>query len=369
MPMRKYRKRIVVTILVLALGALLSYSALAILFNVELYNEFKAQKSHIEMLKTSGLPPIDEGAFANFDLNDNDLHLNEIQVLATHNSYKRIPNKVINFPSYLVSQRTRNGYYGYESLTKQLDVGIRGLELDITMYGDKPVLMHWPPSDWRTNGPDFALALQEIKLWSQRNPNHTPINIMLQIRDTHSPYNHKYGKVSKQDLANIDKLFVDIFGDDGIITPADVKKDYDTMQDALEQNGWPLLKDCMGKVFFLALFDSSTNRDKYLDLDRSYMSQKAFILYKRNEVCSYTAVILGDNATIDTQQLVEFVNKNYIVRSRIDEQKSYSEERWRTTIDVGATILTTDHMVGGTYAKDYVCRLDGEKTIIARGSI
>lgn len=275
----KKAKKILLIVLVAILGlAATYYVSLVIVFNTELSREFKAQANYIENLrKNPGLPVI-ESSFVNFDLESNSLRLNEIQFLATHNSFKKLPSKYMNAPLELFSNRVKNGYYGYDSLTEQLNAGMRGLELDVTMYDGAFVLNHNATTDWRTNGTDFAMALEEIKIWSLLNPGHIPLNIMVQVRDGWSPYNHNYDKYTAEDFVRLDLLFSATFGDDGIIKPSDVKGERTTVREAVEEDGWPLLSECRGKVFFVMLFDKEKNKQSYIDIDSDFGTQRAFIM-------------------------------------------------------------------------------------------
>lgn len=58
-------------------------------FNLIRVLDIKKQAKHVEELRLlydDNYTAIDEQQFVNFDLKDNDLRLNEIQLLATHNS-------------------------------------------------------------------------------------------------------------------------------------------------------------------------------------------------------------------------------------------------------------------------------------------
>lgn len=365
----KTRNKIIVWTLVGVLTFVMGiYITLVVIFNKERANEFVVQQQRLETLRNKPGERVDESAFANFDLTSNDLRLNEVQVLATHNSFKRSPNMLMNKPLYILSKRTQNGFYEYPSITGQFDKGIRGVEIDITSYDGKFVVIHNPITDWRTNGIDFALALEEIKIWSDLNSGHFPINIMLQIRNSWSPYNHKYGAFKSEDMLRLDNLLEEIFGADGIIKPNDIIGENDTLRLAVENDGWPLISDCYGKFYFSLLFDDEQNKQSYVDIDATFRTQKAFIYAKLGELCDYSAIILADSPFKAGQR--ELVEKNYLLRTRIDEQFDFTEERWLESIALGSNVLATDHMEGHILPTDYICKLTPDnKTIIARGSL
>jgi len=362
--MKKILKYILLSILTVAVAY---YISLIVAFNYDLKQDFKTQAERLAALRTTPHAAVAEQDFVDFDILNNTLKLNEIQVLATHNSFKAMPNMYINKPlEILFGQKVRNGQYGLPYLTDQLDSGIRGVELDITVYDDDFILMHDPITDWRTTGASFALALEEIKIWSETNENHIPINIMIQIRDRWSPFSLKYGDFDKDKCIKLDKLLEDTFGDENIIKPSDVIGDYDNLKAAVEGGNWPTVNDSLGKVYFTLLIDDENIRQDYIDIDESYKTQKAFMFSKKEAgLDNYSAFILADEP--DEEGLPELVGKNYILRTRIDLQHQHSEERYNATLSLGAVIIATDYPEGNSYKDGYVCKLtDDGKTVIER---
>lgn len=345
------------------------YISLIVVFNLNIREDYKAQADRIAALRLQPSAAVDESAFVNFDITNNTLRLNEIQVLSTHNSYKTMPNMYISKPlEVLFGDKVRNGQYGMPYLTEQLDNGIRGLEIDITKYGDDFILMHDPKTDWRTNGPDFRLALEEIKIWSDANVNHIPINIMLQVRSSWTMFSHKIGAIEEADLVILNDMLEDVFGRDGIIRPEDVIGDRDNLREAVENDGWPQLSDCMGKVYFAMLFDQKTTEAQYVAIDPSFKIQNSFIFTKIHEMQDYSSIILADSPFADG--LNGLIDKNYLLRTRVDVQHNHPIDRLQASITLGSTILATDYPVGNTYTDGYICKLTSDnKTIIARGSV
>ncbi|MFW5780504.1 MAG: Ca2+-dependent phosphoinositide-specific phospholipase C [Bacillota bacterium] len=363
--------KIVSIVLSVVLGVILiGYAALAIVFNKDMKEEYNNQVNRMDALYENPFDSVDESDFVNFDIHNNNLKLNEIQVLATHNSFKRMPFMPFSKTLELFwGQKVRNGYYGLDFLSEQFDMGIRGVELDVVMYGEDLRLIHDPVTDWRTNGPDFKMALEEIKLWSDINPGHIPINIMLQVRNNFSPFSHKFKKFTKQDIQDMDNLLGEVFGEGNIIKPKDIKGDHDTLREAVETDGWPELSECMGKVYFALLIGDETNKQYYKEIDPSFETQRAFIFSKpEEEEKEYTSFILADSPF--TEGLEELIDKNYILRTRLDEQFNYSEQRRVASIELGSQILATDHMRGNLLHPDYVTKLTPDnKTVIKRGSV
>ncbi|MGI6214021.1 MAG: Ca2+-dependent phosphoinositide-specific phospholipase C [Christensenellales bacterium] len=358
-----------VVAIVIVAAILCYFISLIIIFNVEVKKDFKAQQERLAGLLAEEREPVNEADFVNFDVQTSELKLNEMQVLATHNSYKTMPNMYISYPlSLIFGQKTRNGWYGMKHLSEQLDQGYRGVELDVTRYDNKFILMHDPVTDWRTNGIDFALALKEIKLWSDANPDHIPLHLMLQVRNAFCPYSLKFQTLKTEELQMMDALIKDTFGD-GIITPGSVKGDYDTLQEAVLAGAWPKIKDSLGKVYFTILFDQEKVKQKYIDMDTSFATQQCFFYTKLDEEPNeYSAFILADDPL--TEGLDRLIEDGYFIRTRIDEQYDHREERFQAAVNIGANILATDYPLGNLYDDGYECKLTQDfKTVLARGSV
>ena len=146
---------------------------------------------------------------------DEKIRLNQIRILASHNSYKGLPNpKVLRFLDRIKDKLGEENNpiqldYGHVSLKSQLnDYGVRGFELDIYhdpkgksfrkrkinafIWGLKQrvknpkikvpgfKLIHIPDVDYETNYILLKDALIEIKEWSDDNPNHVPVFINIE---------------------------------------------------------------------------------------------------------------------------------------------------------------------------------------------
>jgi hypothetical protein len=365
--MKKALKIFSKALIVLLALCVIYYTSLWFVFSADMKNDYAAQEAWINELTDNPRAAVNEQNFADFDLNSNTLRLNEVQVLATHNSFKAMPNMYINgFVELFGGERTRKGQYGLPKLYDQLDSGIRGLEIDVTMYDGKITTVHDPITDWRTNTTDFRLALEEIRLWSDNNPNHYPLNIMVQVRDQWSPFTTKYSALGEEGISDLDALFEEVFGGN-IITPAIVKGDADSLREAVTTTGWPLVTDCMGKVYFTLLFSDQENLDYYVALDPEFETQNGFIMTnpKEMEIENYTAVILADDPFGEGYS--ELVEEGYLLRTRIDEQWTHPEDRRAAAIALGSVILATDYPKNNSYPDGYICELkEGYKTIIAR---
>ena len=142
--------------------------------------------------------------------------LNDIQVIGSHNSYKiPIEKPLWNYLYSIDSLKALSLHYGHSPLEKQLELGLRNLELDvfydpkgglfknpkgldiIKTMGEDPIefdaenklnnpglkLFHIQDIDYRSHYLIFKDALQALKKWSDTNPNHSPIFILINAKD------------------------------------------------------------------------------------------------------------------------------------------------------------------------------------------
>ena len=71
-----------------------------------------------------------------------------------------------------------------DSYTEQLEHGIRNLEIDIEAVDKNGeisfVVSHEPIKDNTSSAYDFAEGLREIAMWSDHNPNHLPVYLLIE---------------------------------------------------------------------------------------------------------------------------------------------------------------------------------------------
>jgi hypothetical protein len=143
---------------------------------------------------------------------DENLRLNDLTSVGTHNSYKlAIPEVELA----LLRKRSPKGAialdYAHRPLVEQLNDGARQLELDVYYdpdggrFADPAVprltgvpidaaireelrrpgfkVMHIPDFDFRSNCITFIACLRTIKDWSGAHPDHVPLLILINAKD------------------------------------------------------------------------------------------------------------------------------------------------------------------------------------------
>ncbi|MBQ5882892.1 MAG: phosphatidylinositol-specific phospholipase C domain-containing protein, partial [Clostridia bacterium] len=193
-------KRIIISLLSLFLGlflVLLGIFIAAVVSNVNVIEEnIKFQEEHLNYLETEyykNYTPKKESDLSDFDLEkaiEDGVKLNEIAILGTHNSYQRLATAETRFAMNIVDAITLKKLglntfdFEMDTLTDQLEMGIRNVEIDIeTLDKNNKIefkVTHNSLIDNASSAYDFEKALQEIKMWSDNNPEHIPVIIIVE---------------------------------------------------------------------------------------------------------------------------------------------------------------------------------------------
>src|SRR5262245_408738 len=143
--------------------------------------------------------------------------VNQIQVLGSHNSYKKaIDPELFRMLRKANPKAYASLEYSHITFAEQLDLGLRKLEIDVVydpkggLYAKplglrlmkesgavdippydpagemlKPGLkvIHVPDIDFRSQAYTFRTALKQIRKWSEAHPRHSPIAITMNAKD------------------------------------------------------------------------------------------------------------------------------------------------------------------------------------------
>ncbi len=354
-----------------------------------------------------------------------DLPINELQVLGTHNSYAMPADprllayaeklmggsmgdlvKKMPAPARALFQEehpndvtlTEALNYRPLPLPQQLAAGLRSLEIDVnpdpegghfldpagyrylrkqgaidllpfdTTDMDKPgfKVMHIPDLDFRSNCNTLVRCLTQIRTWSDANPKHVPLFLLIEAKSQALPMFPGATTEPPFDAAAFDELdreFLSVFSRDRIITPDDVRGDYPTLRAAVLAHHWPKLKDARGKVMFMILTaHGKSGTEAYIDGHPSLRGRVAFL--RSDPADDYGAFLLVDNAIARKDEITANVKAGYFVRVRSDietyEAKVNDLTRATTAFATGAQVVSTDFPVpGNVYGTSYVVQLPG----------
>jgi hypothetical protein len=309
---------------------------------------------------------------------DKIVHLNQIQVIGSHNSYHAgfAPSE----RKYLEmkSPKTLRGLdYHHAPLADQLSAGVRQVEIDVfadphpgrfahpaivrkvAAEGlpadpdfdpqhemDKPgfKVMHIQDVDERSTCHTFVACLYDVRTWSQAHPRHIPIFILVETKEDTPRGMPDAVKAEAFTPALFDALDAEIrsvFQPNEIITPDEVRGNASNLVEAVHAGNWPTLAKARGRVIFL--MDQQHVAPLYT---QGHPSLKGRVLF--------TNAIPGDPDAAFVEQndgspetINSLVKQGYLVRTRTDEATEQARTNDTTRRDLalssGAQILSTDY--------------------------
>ncbi|MET0410627.1 MAG: phosphatidylinositol-specific phospholipase C1-like protein [Polyangiaceae bacterium] len=307
------------------------------------------------------------------------MRLNELQVLGSHNSYHIEPEPEL-LAAIASSDANAAASLEYTALplVEQLERGVRQLELDLfadpeggryaSRAGllalgrdpssglpelDEPGLkvLHIQDLDFQTHCLTFLDCLEQIASWSDDNPQHLPLLVMIEAKQDpiDDPLGLGFVTPLPFDAAALDGVDAEIrsrFAPERLITPDDVRGDYSTLEAALLDRGWPTLIEARGRILF-ALLDRGVILDRYLAGHRSLEGRVMFANSApgRPEASFFNR----DSALVDGDEIAALVRAGYLVRTRADidtlEARSGDIRLREAAFASGAQYVSTDYVV------------------------
>jgi hypothetical protein len=295
-----------------------------------------------------------------------DIRLDQIQILATHNSYHLRPEPPFDFDPEVD--------YGHAPLDVQLEEqGVRSFELDTYNSPDLPVF-HTLVIDTGTTCSTLTECLGAIRAWSKEHRGHVPIVVLIEPKDL--PTNPDPGiqqaideavadqGLSPWDAAGLDRLddhVRSIFGR-SLVTPDEVRGRSRTLRAAIRKRGWPTLEEARGGVI-VVLNSSGVARDLFL-ASTPTLEGRAMFVTSRLELPS--AAILKRDAP-DEAEIAALVRDHFLVRTRADadttEARANDLSRATRALASGAQIVSTDYPVADPLIGPYLVDLPGEEAV------
>ncbi|PCH94488.1 MAG: hypothetical protein COB85_05570 [Bacteroidetes bacterium] len=309
-----------------------------------------------------------------------DIKMNEIQTIGSHNSYRLKTYKPIF--DLVTSGTPPPGLnplewdYTHEALSTQFSTHrVRSIELDIhhdpagglywNREGNKWVgdttasfidelldpgmkVLHIPDLDYNTNNFTFKDALSAVKSWSDANPTHLPLIVMVELKtyQINIPGFAIVLPFTASALDSVDMEIESVFGMmlSNIITPEILKGTYASVNEAVLAGAWPTLAEARGKIFIVAMA-SSGEKASYM---QSYPGMIGRSMFMFSDVGSAeTAFIIKNNPVSDQDTIHELVQAGYMVRTRADvgtwEARNGDYSRMNLAMSSGAQIISTDY--------------------------
>jgi hypothetical protein len=326
---------------------------------------------------------------------EDNLMMNQLQYLGTHNSYHlRIRDDIFDLLLAYIPDEAPTLQYAHLPLAKQFATqGIRQIELDVfhdpegglyaahqalTLFDEDPAsgipalsepglkVLHVQEVDYETTCYLFVRCLQEIKEWSDENPEHLPIMVLVEAKDEAipDPLNLDFAiplPFGSAALDTIDAEIRSVFPDQQLILPDTVRAGAATLELAVLTEGWPLLSEARGKILF-ALDNGGEILELYI---ADHPSLENRVLFTDSPPGSPEAAFIKWN---DPQRepgtIADLVLQGYMVRTRADadtvQARSGDTTRREAALASGAHWISTDYPVPDPNFSTYQVTIPGD---------
>jgi hypothetical protein len=293
---------------------------------------------------------------------DDTLRLNQIQVLASHNSYHGpLYPGVLSTLQSAAPATAASLEYSHQPLPEQFDkFGIRAIELDVwadpqggqyaqppfpisvgANIPDDPVLrqpgfkvLHSANIDVNSTCLTLVLCLQQVRDWSNAHPGHVPMMIQLEVKDE---------AADAAEFDALDKEILTVFSEKELVTPDDVRGSAATLGEAVRTKGWPTLGETRGKVLFT--LDNEGLADIYLTGHPSLEGRPIFTPSAPGKDDAAFAKL--NDPLGDKDKIAAALAANMIVRTRADADTIQARSNDTTSRDAalseGAQFVSTDY--------------------------
>lgn len=354
------------------------------------------------------------------------LKLNQIQVVGTHNSYSQPADPRVFAVMKPLIQPTLDGMmkmmppamaarfadehpnplgadlqagleYVHPPVEMQLRAGLRSLEFDLNvdheggrfsdplayrllrekgakdlapLYSDalkEPGLktLHAADIDFRSSCPTFRLCLQQMRSWSDANPGHSPVFVLLEPKFNSlagfAPGATKLIPFDAKAFAEMDASIGEIIGRERVVAPDDLRGRHETLEKAALAGAWPTVGQARGKFVFLMIVPGMNLAafKPYLDGHPNLEGRLAFV--QGEPGMAHAAFVMVDNALTRGAEIRELAKSGRLVRSRSDidtyEARQNDLKRRDATLASGAQIVSTDYpWAPNIFGNDYAVK-------------
>ncbi len=321
------------------------------------------------------------------------VRLNEVQVLASHNSYHLEPEPTLFSALRGFLGAEAEGFeYTHRPLAEQLDAGVRAIELDV--FADDPAggryaapalvpllnlapvdpafaepglkVFHVQEVDYRSTCTRLTDCLGRVRAWSDAHPGHLPITIQIEAKDGTIP-DPGLGFVTplpwgRPTFALLETEIRSVFPEDRVLAPADVRGDSATLRDSVIAGRWPRLDAARGQVLFV-LDDKGAKRDAYRAEVPDLADRSIFVDVP--EADPDAAITVVNDPVGDAARIRALVEAGFIVRTRADadtvQARTGDTAQRDAALASGAQYVSTDYVwPDDRFGTGYVVDLPGD---------
>ncbi len=306
------------------------------------------------------------------------LKFNQIQCIGSHNSYRKrtdpdIYKLVSAIGGILPSDLNPKAWdYTHIPFNEQFDLGVRSLELDIyydpaggryykrignALVGksvDSRVpelmqpgmkMMHIPDVDYNTHYYTFKSGLKAIKEWSNQNPSHLPIVLLVEYKEfgvgNVLPFFTKILPFTEQAVNDVDQEIIDVFGANSsqIFRPDDLRKTYPNLKTAIQQEGWPKISTMRGKIIFVFYANNLYTKN--------HPNLEGRMMFQFSPLGSDNGAFVKMDGSEEVSKIQAAVKAGAIIRTRSDsdteEARTGNTKTREDAFNSGAQIISTDY--------------------------
>ncbi len=323
---------------------------------------------------------------------DDEVRINQIQTIGSHNSYHRLPSvaeqdlrrSFIGEGADLMTYHHQPLGYQFESQKVrqiELDVfldaeggkyadpllraaaGLGGLGPEMSKPGIK--VLHVQDVDYDSNCTTLVACLRQIEAWSDANPSHAPIAILLELKDEELDFGGLEFVIPEAwtaaGMASLDAEIRSVMDPADMITPDDVRGSRATLNEAVTTDGWPTLGESRGKVMFM-MDNCCGAREAYL---QGAPTLEGRAIFTNSEPGEPDAAFVKRNDPFDAS-IPDLVKAGYVVRTRSDGDTEEARDNDTGPRDAalasGAQWVSTDYPRPGLavgFTTDYFAEIPG----------
>jgi hypothetical protein len=310
------------------------------------------------------------------------LRLDQVQLLGSHNSYKRYPSAEEEARiRALAPEHWDELDYGHPPLEAQFAIGIRQIEIDVApdprgglyatpyqmaapttrtaMMAPGAKVLHFPQIDTESHCLAFRDCLAVLRRWSDRHPDHLPVTVLVNASDF-PPIAGFWLHDAKFETTDLDALDADIravMGTDRLIVPDAVRGHHATLADAVRAKGWPTLAAAHGR--FLFVLDGNARHYSLYKAGHPSLQGRAMFGYY-DEQAPEAAVFNIQDPRGETARIARLVRAGFLVRTRADadtrEARANDATRLNAAIASGAQFVSSDYYDGVPNPHGYAYR-------------